>query len=360
MANRRNSGRMLLEVGGGVALCLLSAAVLTHGSLGLPGAPALAEAGPVPQYDLSVLKTDTPDPVPAGNQITYSIDVGLTGTIPDGYEVIMTDTVPTNTTFASLTPPAGYSCSTPAVGGTGPISCTATPPNGAGTFTMVVDVPASVANGTIISNTANVTTQQLNGSLVVGEPGVETQANDETPGNDSSTATTLVITQAHLVFTKTASPDIVFPYTLVKYTLTVTNTGPSDAQNVKITDTLPAASGFIGATPSAGGVCTTPAVGTSGVVECTFAGATPPNGVHSVEIEVRACQTSTACGEITNQGSASSSTTDPQPDQDSETVVTEVRSLPVPVMSAAGLAFGVLLLFGVAVLTLYRRRPGQR
>lgn len=353
MANRKKSVRMLLEVGAGFALCIVSAALLTLGS---PGSPSPAAAEPAPQYDLSVLKTDTPDPVAAGNQITYSMVVGLTGTIPPGYEVLLTDNVPANTTFSSLISPAGYTCSTPSVGGTGPISCTATPPDGAGTFTMVVDVPASVANGTTISNTVNVTTREVHGALSVGEPGAETQANDETPGNDSSTAMTLVVTQAHLVFTKTATPDVVYPYTLITYTLTVTNTGPSDAQNVKIMDTIPAASGFIGATPSAGGVCTTPAVGDDGPVECTFAGATPPGGVHSVEIQVRACKSASMCGQITNQGSASSSTTDPNPDQDSDSVVTDVRGLPVPVTSTTGLIVGTLLLFGVAVLTLYRRR----
>lgn len=353
MANRKGSGRMLLECGAGLALCVLSAVLMTHGIGGFAGAPA--QAVPGPPYDLSVLKTDLPDPVAAGNTITYTIDVTVTETMaataPANDAIVLTDNVPANTTFVSLAAPAGYNCVTPPVGGTGMISCTSASPIVAGQvqFTLIVNVPPSVSNGTVVSNTADVKPE-----LCVTPPC------DDIPGNDSSTATTDVVTQAHLVFTKTASPDVVLPYTIITYTLTVTNTGPSDAQNVKIMDTIPAASGFVGAVPSAGGVCTTPAVGDSGVVDCTFAGATPPGGTHSVQIQVRACENSSVCDQIENQGSASSSTTDPNPDEDTDTVVTDVLPLPVPVTSAVGLVVGILLLFGVAFLTLYSRRSARR
>lgn len=353
MANRNGSVRVFLEVSAGVVLCMLSAVVVTQGGLGLSGAPAQA-SGPAPPYDLSVLKTDSPDPVVAGNQISYGIAVTVTQTMadqaPPGDAVVLTDDVPANTTFQSLSSPGGYSCSTPPVGGTGQISCTSSSiVAGTEQFTMVVNVPASVLNGTVVTNTATVKPQ-----LCLGPPC------DDIPFNDSSTTTTNVVANAHLVFTKTASPDLVHAYTPLTYTLTVTNTGPSDAQDVKITDTLPSASAFIYATPSAGGSCTTPAVGDSGPVVCTFAGATPPGGVHSVEIGVRPCKGSTSCGTITNQGVASSSTTDPQPNQNSASVATDVQPSPVPLLSPGGLFVAVLLLFGVAFLTLYGRRTARR
>jgi uncharacterized repeat protein (TIGR01451 family) len=107
--------------------------------------------------DLSVTKTDSPDPVAIGNDITYTITVTNNG--PDtAVNAVLSDTVPTNTTFRSITTPAGWTCGTvPAVGGTGSISCT-NPGFAAGSsiFTLVVRVNTTATDGTIISNTASV------------------------------------------------------------------------------------------------------------------------------------------------------------------------------------------------------------
>ncbi len=73
-----------------------------------------------------------------------------------------------------------------------------------------------------------------------------------------------------------------FQGTPITYTLTALNNGPSDAQDVKIVDTIPPNAAFVFATPSAGGTCMTPAVGDAGPVVCTFPGPTPPNGARSV------------------------------------------------------------------------------
>src|SRR6267142_1805545 len=66
-------------------------------------------AGPVTtlvvtEADLVVAKTDTPDPVVAGNNITYTITVNNGGP-SDAQTVVMEDMVPTGTTFVSLTLP---------------------------------------------------------------------------------------------------------------------------------------------------------------------------------------------------------------------------------------------------------------
>ncbi|HEX3669630.1 MAG TPA: hypothetical protein VHY55_10805, partial [Acidimicrobiia bacterium] len=94
--------------------------------------------------DLSLTKTDAPDPVVAGNDVAYSMT--LTNNTGSGggtaQNVTVADSVPAHTTFASLTPPSGWSCTTPSAGGTGAISCTnpSVPLGGAATFTLVVHV----------------------------------------------------------------------------------------------------------------------------------------------------------------------------------------------------------------------------
>jgi len=76
----------------------------------------------------------------------------------------MVDNLPAEVNFQSLTPPAGWTCITPAVGGTGQISCnsaTAIPVNGTKTFPVNVKVNTNVFDNTVISNTATCSTTTL-------------------------------------------------------------------------------------------------------------------------------------------------------------------------------------------------------
>src|SRR4029079_13174330 len=67
--------------------------------------------------DLSVTKADSPDPVTAGANLTYTIVVTKNGPSPAA-NATLTDAIPANTTFVSLTAPAGWTTTTPTVGGT--------------------------------------------------------------------------------------------------------------------------------------------------------------------------------------------------------------------------------------------------
>src|SRR6185436_15811596 len=64
------------------------------------------------------------------------------------------------------------------------------------------------------------------------------------PANNSVTATVEVTASADLQITKTG-PASVVPGTNVVYTITVTNTGPSDAASVVVTDATPAGLTFV-------------------------------------------------------------------------------------------------------------------
>jgi len=76
----------------------------------------------------------------------------------DASTVSLVDTVPSSTTFQSITAPAGWSCTTPAVGASGDVTCTtAMLPNGASAqFTLTVNVACATANGVTVSDTATV------------------------------------------------------------------------------------------------------------------------------------------------------------------------------------------------------------
>jgi uncharacterized repeat protein (TIGR01451 family) len=110
-----------------------------------------------PSADLVIVKSDSPDPVAQGGSIAYTVVVSNNGPSV-ATNVVLTDSVPTSTTFQSLASPAGWSCATPPVGGTGNVVCT-NPSRAAGTsatFTFIVRLVAGAPNGAVIYNTATV------------------------------------------------------------------------------------------------------------------------------------------------------------------------------------------------------------
>lgn len=127
-----------------------------------------------------ITKVDTPDPVTAGNNLTYTITVTNNG--PDAAaSASWSDTLPAGTTFVSIPTVAGWSCATPTVGLGGTVSCTqASFAVGSSVFTLTVNVGAAVASGTVLSNTATVTST----------------TGDSNAGNNSATATTTVAASA--------------------------------------------------------------------------------------------------------------------------------------------------------------------
>jgi uncharacterized repeat protein (TIGR01451 family) len=109
--------------------------------------------------DLSVDKIDSPDPVVAGTELTYTIQVTNAG--PDvALHPVMEDVLPSGTTFQSVQTPAGWSCETPVVGGEGIVRCTAEEMvPGTVTFSIVVFV--AQPHGTTLSNLARVVSAAL-------------------------------------------------------------------------------------------------------------------------------------------------------------------------------------------------------
>ncbi len=195
--------------------------------------------------DLAVTKIDSPDPVAAGSNLSYAITATNNGP-STATDVQISDTTPTGTTFVSASPSAGGSCTTPAVGGTGAITCTwagSTAAAVARTLTLVVAVPASTADGATISNTATTTSVTP----------------DSVSGNNSATALTTVQRQIDLVVAKSDTPDPVIAGSgtgNLTHVVTVTNNGPSDGSGISLGDalTLPAGVVVDSVTPSAGTV----------------------------------------------------------------------------------------------------------
>lgn len=263
--------------------------------------PMVPFSGCVKRYnaavDVGVSKT-APASVVAGTALPYTITLTNHNTTFEATDVALTDVIPAGTTFVSLAQPAGqnFSCTTPASGAAGVVRCTrlTLPAGGSATFTLLVQVPPTAANGTTIANTASVSS--TSGDLVAA--------------NNVASASTTVHTVADLSVEKQANTDLAIPGIAATYALTVTNNGPSDAQNVSLADTLPANTTFITGAQTSGPLlgCSWPPVGGAGTLACSL----PTLPIHAtatftVALLVGPADTSA----ITNTATMSSTTTDP-------------------------------------------------
>jgi uncharacterized repeat protein (TIGR01451 family) len=272
--------------------------------------------------DLSATKSEKPDPVTAGDNLTYKLKIANAG--PNAAQSVwVSDTIPANTTFVSFTQNSGptFSCGAPPVGGTGTVGCSASSlvAGARATFTLVVRVNADTPDGTLICNTVS----------------VESSTNDPNTGNNSDTEKTQVKTAADVSVTKADDVDPVTAGDDVTYTLIVNNAGPSDAQSVAVRDPIPANTTFVSLMQNGGPAftCIAPAVGGPGTVTCTIATlAAGATASFSLVVNVNA---NTPDGSvISNTVTATSTTSDPVPGNNSATQTTTVSAAPPPPPSA--------------------------
>jgi uncharacterized repeat protein (TIGR01451 family) len=133
--------------------------------------------------NLLVLKSDSPDPVAVGGNVTYALTVRNDGPLA-ATSVTLSDVIPANTTFVSVTPAAGWSCPSLSVGGMGTQTCTIATlaPLSSASFALVVKVNPGTPGGTVISNTAT----------------VSSATTDPSSANNTATTTTVVGVAADL------------------------------------------------------------------------------------------------------------------------------------------------------------------
>jgi uncharacterized repeat protein (TIGR01451 family) len=246
-----------------------------------------------PDADISVTNSDTPDPVLPGGTITYTQTLTNNGPNP-ATNVTFTETLPASVGFVSIAPAAGYTCTTPAVGASGTITCSiASLASGAtGTFTVIVNVEAT--SGTI-------------GNTVTGDS--DTNDPDGTDNVAGTTTTIVAGPTADLSVTKSTNATSASPGTDITYAIVLTNNGPDAATAVVLTDTLPAQLQFRSITRPTGFTCTTPAIGANGTITCNAA--TMANGATATFTLVARVAPGATSGTITNTASVSAATGDP-------------------------------------------------
>jgi len=162
------------------------------------------------QADLVLTKTDAPDPVIAGETLTYTLTITNNGP-SDATGVVVTDTLNPNLDYASASPgPTGFSNGDPYW------SLAPLKPGDSGQIILNVQVHTPLPNQTILTNTAWL------------------DADQTTPL--SITEETTVHSSPVMTITKTDYPDPVDANGILRYTLVITNSGNENATPVTVTE----------------------------------------------------------------------------------------------------------------------------
>jgi uncharacterized repeat protein (TIGR01451 family) len=269
--------------------------------------------------DLSITKTDSPDPVFAGANLTYVLTVTNIG--PSwARNVVVFDTLPDTVSFVSATISGGSGGVCSALGGSPTVvQCNLGDIENGGirVITLQTQVASSVPHGTLINNTA----------------AVSSTTPDPVGANNSAGAQTLVNAQAEIWIDKTAQILTGNPSNAVRFTLAVYNRpgceaddvlscglgGPSDAQNVVVTDTLPLDPKKVKVIFVSQNCAYNK---TAHNVVCNVAGALPAGQSATFVIDV---QTQGGVGSITNNVSVTSTTADPNLSNNSDQVQVRLK-----------------------------------
>ena len=203
-----------------------------------PGNDSAEESTTVdPAVDLTVNVVDSPDPVIAGNDLTYNVTVmNLGGGEAPGTVLDVTLDAGLSFVSASLPRPPrislqGGELCTPSGNS---VSCNLGTVGGEGS--AQVSIQATVDPGQ---------TSGLSSQFDVSTPSAESD-----DMNNTATSTTGVTTSADLSISKTDSVDPVGTGKKLTYTLMATNSGPSNASEVIVQDTLPEGVNLDSSSPS--------------------------------------------------------------------------------------------------------------
>ena len=191
--------------------------------------------------DLGISATDSPDPVIAGEALSYAVYVTNNGPAA-ATSVEVTDTLPAATAFVSASG-TGWTCSE--AGGT--VTCERDSLAVDETSRIAIEVTAPSQAG-FIENTVSVTAAEQD---------------PDTGNNEASARTEVTIDTSDLSIASDVTPDPVKTGENFTCNVDVTNNGPSAATSVEVTNTLPAGTVFISAS-GAGWACSE----SSGIVTC--------------------------------------------------------------------------------------------
>jgi uncharacterized repeat protein (TIGR01451 family) len=271
--------------------------------------------------NLAITKSDTPDPVPVGQALTYTVEVGNRGTAAtDENSVFVTDTLPSSVNFVSATASQG-TCQS-ATGGTVTCALGALDAAGSAGDHATVTIRGVPTEPGTIENTASVERTCCGGVEFAVTPA---QATGSVVDSNTARETTTVIPSVDLTVTKADSPDPVDVGQSLTYTIEVANTGQFPADNVTVDDDMPGTV-QVGTAASSAGTCTVAA----NHIKCAL-GTLPAQSQATITIT----GVPTQPGSVTNTAQVASSTFDPDGSNNADSEETLVASADLAVVKTA-------------------------
>lgn len=233
-----------------------------------------------PSADLAVVKTVNNTTPNVGNNVIFTITASNLGP-NDATGVIVTDNLPPGLSFVSATPSTGtYSNGVWTIG------------NLAHGASAVLTIVATVLQTGTITNVATISGNE----------------HDPNPLNNQDLAVINGQPTADLAISKTVNNPTPNVGDNVIFTLTVFNAGPNDAVNTVVHDLLPAGLTFVSATPSVGSYNPVTGIWTIGTL------------VHQGTATLTLIAHVVTPGLKTNTATVSSSTFDPHPEDNTDSV----------------------------------------
>ncbi len=249
------------------------------------------------QADLALTKADAPDPVIAGNTLTYTLTATNLGP-GTATGVVLSDSLPAGLAFASAVP-ATLGCTFSA----GTLTCNL------GTLAPGASVPVTVTT-TVSASTSGTLTNTA--TLLGNQP-------DPAPSNNAATASTTVGPPFDLSVAMSDMPDPVAVGGNLLLSLTATNHGPSTATGVELVMSYHLGLTINSAVPAQGSCSWA-----SGVLLCSLG--TLASGT-SVAVTVQATAGASAVGTIQTTAGVAGQGVDSNPANDGALVQSTVQAV---------------------------------
>ena len=193
------------------------------------------ETGTETLADLKIVKTVAADPVTAGKTVTYTLAVTNNGPSVARQKITVTDVIPAGLSWSGRSSATGTDW-----------TCAYTDPDRTVTCERIIDLAASTTADPA-AGIAPVITLVLDVDPGAGPATIRNSATVKSPTNDSNIANNTdpedvrVVDAAEISLAKDrVGTGDVTAGTDVKFTITVTNEGPSDAENIIVVDSLEA------------------------------------------------------------------------------------------------------------------------
>ncbi len=273
-----------------------------------PPPPALA--------DVTVSQFATPNPVSSGGTLSYIVTAQNLGTAAAA-NVIVRDTFSSTLSFISCASTSG-SCSTSFNVVTASLGTIA--PGASAVFIITVTVPSATST-TSVTNAA-----------VVSTSSVESNANNNSSSQSVTINPPAASAAPDLVASMTVVPNPVTSGEQMAYIITLVNSGGSAAQDVVVSDSVPALAAGLSCTSTMGS-CTI----SSGQVAKALLGVIPA-GSSAVILITATAGSVTSATSVSNQVTVTSSSTESNTNNNQATVSSTINPIPstLPITGGGG------------------------